>query len=112
MGYQDNIEHQLRMLDVTWQAFEENGVTPETELIFEFAYLCPNRKAAESLDEALEDYESAIRSEGLLKKKWYVEGKTHPTQVTKEVLAQWLDFMVALGWQHGSEFDGFGASMP
>lgn len=112
MGYEDNIEHQLRMLDVTWRVFEEHGVTGESELILGFVYLAPNKKSANSLNASLENYDSSIRTEGILKKEWYVDGCTHPTKVSKEILSQWLEFMVALGWEHGCEFDGFGASMP
>ena len=112
MAYEDNFEHQLRMLDVTWDAFKEHGVSEETELVLEFVYLAPNKESANSLNEALENYDSSMRSEGLLKKKWFVDGNSHPTTVSKDTLVQWLDFMVALGWEHGCEFDGFGASMP
>ena len=112
MAYADNIEHQLRMLDVTWEAFKENGVTEETELVLEFVYKAPNKCSANSLNFALENYASSVRSEGVLKKKWFVDGQSHPTTVSKEKMAQWLEYMVALGWEHGCEFDGFGASMP
>ena len=112
MAYEDNIEHQLRMLDVTWEAFEENGVKEDTELVLDFVYLAPNKESANSLNSALENYDSSVRSEGMLKKKWFVDGNSHPTTVSKNTLAQWLDFMIALGWEHNCEFDGFGASMP
>lgn len=112
MAYEDNIEHQLRMLETTWEAFKENGVTEDTELVLEFVYLAPNKESATSLNGALDNYDSSVRSEGLLKKKWFVDGNSHPTTVSKDTLVQWLDFMVSLGWEHGCEFDGFGASMP
>ncbi len=112
MGYAENIDHQLRMLDVTWEQFQSHGVDSETELILEFVYLAPDKKSAQSLNDALEDYDSEVRSKGVLKREWFVDGKSHPTNVSKEVLTRWLEFMVALGWKHGCEFDGFGASMP
>ena len=112
MTYEENLEDQLKMLDITWEAFKEHGVTEDTEIILEFSYIAPNKEQAKSLSDSIEDYDSSIRSEGLLKKKLFVEGQTHPTNVSKEILIQWIDFMVALGWDHGCEFDGFGASMP
>ena len=45
-------------------------------------------------------------------KSWTVEGKTSPTKITKKILSQWIEYMVALGWKHNCEFDGFGATMP
>jgi hypothetical protein len=112
MAYADNIEHQLRMLDATWEAFKEHGVTKDTELVLEFMYLAPNKDSANALDAALGNYDTYVRSEGMLKKKWFVNGKSYPTTVSKEKLAQWLEFMIALGWEHGCKFDGFGATMP
>ncbi len=112
MAYNDNIEHQLNMLEATWEAFKENGVTEETELILEFVYLSPNKECAYSLNEALENYDSSVRSEGIFKKKWFIDGCSHSITVSKEILEEWLTFMVALGWEHQCEFDGFGASMP
>jgi len=112
MGYEDNIAHQLRMLNTKWEAFKENGVNEDTELVLEFVYLAPNKESANSLNTALENYDSSTRSRGLLKKKWFVDGKSHPTTVSKETLAQWLDFMITLGWEHSCEFDGFESSLP
>ncbi len=112
MTYEINIAHQLKMLDDTWLAFERNGVTDETEVELEFTYVAPGKDAAVALNSSLENYESVVRSDGLFRRKWYVEGKSHPTSVSKEKLAQWLDFMVALGWKHGCQFDGFGAGIP
>ncbi len=110
--YEANLNHQLDMLDVTWEQFIANGVDDNSELIIDFMYLAPNKEAAFSLSEALEDYKTEIKSEGLFKKKWFVEGATHPTNISKEILVQWLDFMISKGWEYGCEFDGFGASMP
>jgi hypothetical protein len=98
-SYKENIDHQLKMLDGTWDKFVEYGVTDKTELVLEFSYLAPNKAAANKLNMALNNYNMSIKSEGLIRKIWYLEGKTQPTTVTKEILAQWLDFMVAKGWE-------------
>ena len=109
-GYQSNLESQLNMLNETWDSLISNGVTNETELVLEFSYLCPNKASAIQLNNALENYESLIRSEGVINRSWFVEGYSHPTTVTKDILAQWLDFMVTKGWEFQCTFDGFGAS--
>ncbi|MCU8238498.1 hypothetical protein M2G88_20985 [Vibrio vulnificus] len=109
-GYQSNLESQLNMLNETWDSLISNGVTNETELVLEFSYLCPNKALAIQLNNALENYESLIRSEGFINRSWFVEGYSHPTTVTKDILAQWLDFMVTKGWEFQCTFDGFGAS--
>ncbi len=111
MTYEENLDHQLRMLDVTWSKFLENGLTDDKEITLEFLYVAPNKKAAKNLNEALEYYDSFVRSEGFIKKRWLVSGQSYPTTVTKDILAQWLDYMIALGWDHECEFDGFGASI-
>ncbi len=109
---EDNLNHQLDMLDVTWEQFVENGVDENSELNLEFMFLAPSKEMALSLSNALDDYQTEIKSEGLFKKKWFVEGATDPTNVSKEILVQWLEFMISKGWEFGCEFDGFGASMP
>lgn len=110
--YETNLNHQLDMLDVTWEQFVANGVDNNSELILDFMYLALNKKAAFSLSNALEDYQTETKSEGLFKKKWSVEGVTHPTNVSKDILVQWLEFMISKGWEYDCEFDGFGALMP
>ena len=104
------LSSQLNMLDTLWERFVEHGVTDETKLVLEFDFICPNKEAANNLDIALEDYESHVNknTEG----QWEVSGKSDPTQVSKEILTQWIDFMVSLGCDHDCEFDGFGAIMP
>ncbi|EMK3307615.1 hypothetical protein V9653_004181 [Vibrio vulnificus] len=109
-GYQSNLESQLNMLNETWDSLISNGVNNETELVLEFSHLCPNKASAIQLNDALENYESLIRSEGFINRSWFVEGYSHPTTVTKDILAQWLDFMVTKGWEFQCTFDGFGAS--
>ncbi len=108
-GYKLNLETQLNLLDETWASLISNGVTNETELVLEFSYLCPNKASAIQLNDALGNYESLIISEGFINRSWLVEGYSHPTTVTKDILVQWLDFMVAKGWEFQCIFDGFGA---
>lgn len=112
MAYEDNMKHQLIMLDTKWGALKANGVTDETEMILEFTYLAPNKKSANVLKNALDIYDSSVRAEGWLKIKWYVDGKSYPTPVSSDDLSQWLSFMVSLGWEHDCEFEGFDASIP
>ncbi|WP_135382590.1 hypothetical protein [Vibrio tasmaniensis] len=109
-GYKLNLESQLNMLNETWASLISNGVTNETELVLEFSYLCPNKASAIQLNDALGNYESLIRSEGFINRSWFVEGYSNPTTVAKDILAQWLDFMVTKGWVLQCPFDGFGAS--
>ena len=112
MAYEDNIKHQLAILDIIWEEFKASGVTDKPELVLEFVYLAPNKKFANSLNAILNVYDSSVRSERWFKKKWYVYGKSYPIAVSKDSLSQWLDFMVSLGWEHESEFYRFGTSTP
>ena len=98
------------MLNETWSSLLSNEVTSETEVVLNFNYLCPSKASAIKLNDALGNYETLIRSEGFISRSWFVEGYSHPTSVTKEILAQWLDFMVSLGWEFQCVFEGFGAS--
>ena len=50
---------------------------------------------------------AGINSAGL----WVVSGRTQKTAVSKEILDQWVEWMVAAGFDHQCEFDGWGTSV-
>lgn len=54
---------------------------------------------------------STERAPGFFSRKYVVSGKTYPTAVTAEILAQWIPWMVVQGLAHNCEFDGFGAAI-
>jgi len=77
-GFERNLVSQRAMLNETWAAFVRNGVTPETELVLEFVYAAPARPKAEHLSLALSDYQTSVRAEGVFRKRWFVDGRSHP----------------------------------
>lgn len=102
----------------SWAALQEHGVTSETDLRLDFFY-CPSGQAdADSLAGYLQretDYSVRVQPVGggfLKKKQWVVLGTTMDTKLTQETLDQWVAWMVAAGFQHGCEFDGWGAQVP
>ena len=52
-----------------------------------------------------------MKSSGLLRKEWTVQGSTQPTTISPEILDQWVDWMVSAGFERGCEFDGWGAQV-
>jgi len=60
------------------------------------------------------EYEISIKPENSDQKAgmWLVEGRTQPTEVNKEILLQWVEYMVAAGYKYGCYFDGWGAEVP
>ncbi len=109
--YKELQNHQIEMTPKTWERLQANGVTEETELVLDFMYYSPNKDDAQSLKDFLRDYETTIekKENGDL---WIIKGKTSPTKVSLDILLQWVDYMVAAGWDHDCYFDGWGAEVP
>ena len=109
---------QLAMNRQTWPALQGHGVTEEPELRLDFFYVAPSEQSASALAAFIQeetDYEVRVTSSGgglLRKKDWSVSGSTQPTQVSQDVLDEWVSWMVAAGFEHDCEFDGWGAEAP
>ena len=109
---------QLAMNERSWEALQENGVTEGSELRLDFFYVAPGEQQANALAAFIEgetDYEVRVDStrEGPLRKKsWSVSGSTQNTQVSQEILDRWVSWMVAAGFEHDCDFDGWGAQVP
>jgi hypothetical protein len=105
----DVIAQQRAMNRQTWEALQTHGVTEETELRLDFAYLAPGPTEAEDLAafiRAETDYD--VRAD-----KTSVEGNTQPTFVSPDVLDEWVTWMVLAGHEHGCcKFDGWGTALP
>lgn len=113
--YRQLLAKQLTMNEETWRALQKHGVRESTELRLDFSYNAPDEASAKSLKTVLEDetdYEVTISSNGrMLRKKWSVQGSTQQTPVSKEIIDQWVDWMVTAGLHQNCEFDGWGAQV-
>jgi hypothetical protein len=109
------IEKQVAMSGQTLDALKRAGLTGDKEIQLDFFFAAPNEKSARVLVEHLKSNDclnvSVERTGSFISRKWVVRGQTHPTQVTAQVLAQWLPWMVVQGITHGCEFDGWGAEV-
>jgi hypothetical protein len=114
-GQREVLAQQLAMNRQSWLALQEHGMTEESELRLDFFYVSPSEQQANALRAFIQDetdYDVRVGSNGggLLKKKnWLVTGSTQPTQASQDILDQWVRWMVAAGFEHGCEFDGWGA---
>jgi hypothetical protein len=109
------IERQLEMSGGTLDALHRAGLKHDREIQIEFFFNAPNQASADALVSHLEKNDCLDLklewSGGFLSRKFSVAGKTHPTVVTVEVLAQWIPWMVIQGVTHDCEFDGWGAEV-
>jgi uncharacterized SAM-dependent methyltransferase len=103
----------------TWNAMVERGVTNKTALQLDFAYAAPGEEEAHQLSTFLlseTDYTVRVASaqEGALSSTvWFVEGNTNETELSLEILNDWVRWMVLAGAENGHcEFDGWGAQLP
>ena len=112
--YEKLLSHQLEMTPQTWKQLQSHGVTDKTEIVLEFLYYAPTQDSAKACQAFLENYDVVIKpesddSEDTL---WLVTGKSGPTNVNEEILLQWVEYMVAAGWDNHCIFDGWGATVP
>ena len=113
------LEAQLAMNSDAWAQLRQHGVTEDTELRLEFAYIAADEQAAQALAAYLQaetEYEVTIDSSssgGLLRRttEWKVSGITHETIVNQEILDEWVAWMVVTGFENDCEFDGWGAAL-
>jgi hypothetical protein len=108
------LERQLAMNVQTWNALRQHGVTEQTDLRLDFSYDAPTRAAADKLVKLLKDETDYTVAEPRPAGTGYlVSGTTRETQVSLDILNQWVDWMHAAGRQSdGCEFDGWGAQIP
>jgi hypothetical protein len=113
-----NLAQQLAMNVHTWGRLREHGVTEDTALRLDFMYEAPSRGAADKLVKLLRDetdYDVAEPQTAAAPSapKFLVSGTTQETNVSLDILNQWVDWMVAAGHQSdGCTFDGWGAQVP
>ncbi len=109
------IEHQLEMSGATLDALGRAGLTDEREIQIEFFFNARSEAAARALTAHLANNDcvdlKVERSGGFLSRTFSVSGKTHPTAVTVQILAQWIPWIVVQGAIHDCEFDGWGAEV-
>src|SRR5689334_19724394 len=103
------IARQVEMSGQTLDALRRAGLSDSAEIQLDFSFNALNEKSAQSLVAHLEENNclnlSVQKSGSMFARKYVVQGKTHPTQVTTAVLAQWLPWIVVQGIVHGCEFD-------
>jgi hypothetical protein len=105
------------MTPQTWAVLQEHGVDSDTELKLDFFFDAPSESAATELVAYLRletDYEVDVDFAGVPDERtWSVVGTTHTTTFTKEILIDWVRWMIAIGAEYGTcKFDGWGASLP
>jgi regulator of RNase E activity RraB len=112
-SYRLNLARQLAMNEKTWARLLELGITGETEVQLDFLYYASNEAAA-ALQAFLKDetdYEVDVHPETGSSGQWIISGRTQKTTISKEILDQWVEWMVAAGFEHQCEFDGWGTSV-
>ena len=111
--YEQLLARQLAMNGQTLSVLESHGIGSSAELRLDFAYIAPGEAEAESLKALLydqTDYDLSI-SAVPGSKEWRVTGSTQPTPISREILDQWVDWMVTAGLEQDCLFDGWGAEI-
>ena len=115
--YEQILELQLRRNPEIWAQFMEQEIHDEP-MRLGFIYLSPGMLEAEQLAAFLReqtDYEVQVRSQreaGEEESQWLVVGGTQPTELSLELLDDWVEWMVAAGATEGPcAFDGWAAQL-
>jgi hypothetical protein len=110
--YQQLLAQQLAMNEQTWTTLARNGLKPDAEVQLDFSYYGPNEERVNALKDFLQaetDYTANV-AEG--DGRWALTGRTQKTRVSKEILDQWVDWMIIAGLRYGCQFDGWGTEVP
>lgn len=106
---EDVIASQLAMNAETWKAMQAHGVDEGSKVRLDFFYEAPDRDSANDLAAFLTtetDYDVRADTKA-------VAGSTQPTTISREILDQWVKWMVLAGHENGRcKFDGWGAAVP
>ena len=110
---QDLINRHIQMSGQTLDALRAAGLKDDQQVQLDFFFKAPDEGAAKALLNHLRANDcldlKIERTGGILSRKYSVTGRTHPTPVTTEVLAQWIPWIVVQGIVRNCEFDGWGA---
>lgn len=115
--YEKILDLQLRENAQVWRSFEEQGLT-NASLRLGFIYMAPGETEARHLSRFLReqtDYEVKVSSQVNPHDNvtdWLVIGATQPTEVSLDLLNDWVEWMVAAGAVEGPcAFDGWAAQV-
>lgn len=92
-----------------------HGYSPGPSIRLDFCYWAAGRREAIELQQFLReetDYAVQTGSAGpFYARRWSVTGATQETEITLDILDQWVEWMVTAGRDHGCDFDGLGTSV-
>ena len=115
--YEQILELQLRRNPEIWARFMEQEID-DIPMRLGFIYMAPGMLEAEHLTAFLReqtDYEVEVRSQhsdGSEEAQWLVVGGTQPTELSLELLDDWVEWMIAVGATEGPcVFDGWAAQL-
>ena len=111
-NYQEIIENQLAMNQISWQKLVQNGLTSDDEVRLDFWYYTTNKENAESLKVFLQnetDYEVSIEASNNSVRS--INGQTQKTEISLAILNEWVEWMVLAGQEFECQFDGWGVQL-
>ncbi|MBN8542327.1 MAG: ribonuclease E inhibitor RraB [Deltaproteobacteria bacterium] len=102
----------LLMSNETLKAIRDAGLASDRSVQLDFYFNAPNEKSAQKLVKNLEANDClnlmVEKSGSIFSRKFRVHGKTHPTEVTEQILEAWIPWIVVQGAACECEFDGWG----
>jgi hypothetical protein len=114
----DDVADQLQMNRQTWEALQEQGVVPGSELAVDAFFFADLEETAGQLAAGLRGLgwtvETAASRQGLLRRRtlWSLQAHRVLGDISLQVLDDMVTSLDAEAARYGAEFDGWGAEAP
>jgi hypothetical protein len=112
---QSILNHQLALCPSTLEALKRAGMRQDQEVQLDFSFKAKSEAYAKELAAHLEENDclsvTINRTGNMFSRKYFVEGKTHPTVLNESLLAEWLPWVIVQGASKNCEFDGWGVQL-
>ena len=107
----ENLDAQLAATPATWERVRAAGVEPGDRVELAYLFVARHRSQARELAGFLREHsdsEPAVKREGVLRRRWLVDGAVTRDAVDLPFLLEWVRWMVEAGERCGCVFDAWG----
>lgn len=110
--FKENLVRQTTMTPQTLAQLYEHGVSEDSKLKLEYFFYTNSENKAASLHKALGElqYSGEYRQSASDDSIYIVTGWTVPISMSKDSAVSWTESMCRIGFEHDSEFDGWGTN--
>ena len=109
--YEKLLKQQLAMNVVTFEEFKKKELNPNAEFELDFFYYSKSKDGVNRLSDFLKEETDYHVETSENKGLFSVKGHTQKTKINKQMLDDWVDWMVSAGAKFDCDFDGWGVEL-